>query len=189
MMKIQARDVAHYFLQRDANDSHSDGISHLKMQKLVYYAYGFHYAIFEHKLFDEGLEARQHGPVVMSLLEIYQGCGRNPITFKKENVHTTIFSTEQKLFLDSIYQEYSQYSAWKLSAMTHEETPWLNGLARGMIADEDVLEYFSQLVESNENAALLEACPDIFERIAEVEHDDFEGIPFEKVVQDLGLTI
>lgn len=106
MMTIQARDVANYFLQRDADDSHSDGISHLKMQKLVYYAYGFYYAIFQHKLFEEGLEARQHDPV-----------------------------------------------------------------------------------EHNENAALLEACPDIYERMAEVESADFVGIPFEKVVEDLGIVI
>lgn len=56
-------DVAAYFLWLD-NEREGDGISNMKLQKPAYYAQGFHLALFDTALFDERVEAWDHGPVV-----------------------------------------------------------------------------------------------------------------------------
>lgn len=73
--------------------------------------------------------------------------------------------------------------------MNHEEAPCLKGQALSAIADEGMLEFFRAHIDHDEYSALLEACPDMLERMADIERDDFEGIPFDKVMQDLGIAI
>lgn len=187
--KPSAQDVANYFLYLDASDDNADGISHLKMQKLVYYAYGFYYALFGERLFAEQLRAWQHGPVSYSLAQIYRACGRNAIAFSEDMRDATALSPEQEDFLQQLYREYSQYSAWKLSEMTHQEKPWRNGIASGFINDADVLEHFEKVIALNETEALLEACPDIRARIAEAEQPDFVGVAHEDLMQELGIAL
>jgi uncharacterized phage-associated protein len=63
---MKAQDVAEYFLTL-VDDEAGDSLSNLKLQKLVYYAQGFHLALTEKPLFDEAIEAWEHGPVVPGL--------------------------------------------------------------------------------------------------------------------------
>ena len=54
-------DVADYLLW--LADQDRIGVDHLKLQKLVYYAQGFHLGNEREPLFNEGLHAWQYGPV------------------------------------------------------------------------------------------------------------------------------
>ena len=63
---ISCQDVANYFLSLCDEDA-GDLISNLKLQKLVYYAQGFHLAISGEPLFDEKIMAWEHGPVIPQL--------------------------------------------------------------------------------------------------------------------------
>ena len=56
--------VADFFL---ANRDDEDGLTHLKLQKLCYYAQVFHLALIGRRLFDEQLLAWDHGPVTRSI--------------------------------------------------------------------------------------------------------------------------
>ena len=67
---LNCDDVAKYFLSL-SDDSSGDYISNLKLQKLLYYAQGFHLAIFNKPLFNEPIEAWAHGPVVGSSYRKY----------------------------------------------------------------------------------------------------------------------
>jgi uncharacterized phage-associated protein len=49
---LQARDVARYFLAKSEPEA-GDTISNLKLQKLCYYAQGFHLAVFGEALFGD----------------------------------------------------------------------------------------------------------------------------------------
>lgn len=196
MNTVTAQDVANYFLYVDAQDETADGISHLKMQKLVYYAYGFYYAIFAEKLFDEHITAWKHGPVCESLYHTYNGYGKSFIPFNAATFDETIFSEEQRDFLDEIYREYSQHSAWKLSEMTHDEMPWINGRNRikagnhkGQMLDSDILEHFEAIVSLNETESVLRDHPDIFERIAKTKEAGYQGIPLDEAIARLGVSI
>ncbi|MDR0942290.1 MAG: DUF4065 domain-containing protein [Holosporales bacterium] len=134
MSSLGVFDVANYFLaltksnEFDVRDG-EEGISNLKLQKLCYYAQGFWLALKGECLFNEDIEAWQHGPAIFKLYEKYKEYKSNPIPASSDFDIDSI-PKEIASFLNEIYQEYGQYSAWKLRAMTHRESPWLNAMER-----------------------------------------------------------
>lgn len=115
-------DVANYFLLLDDNND-GEGISNLKLQKLCYYAQGFHLAIFNTPLFNEEIEAWAHGPVVPELYHRFKVFGSGSITPENYPVYLT---HQQSQLIDEVYTVFGQYSAWKLRNMTHDEPTWAN---------------------------------------------------------------
>lgn len=116
----RAIDVAGYLLSLQDEDA-GDTISNLKLQKLLYYAQGFWLAERGVPLFDEPIEAWQHGPVVPAVYRIYCDHGRDALPPVADPEGIDRATAE---FLNEIYSVYGQFSAWKLSKMTHEEPPW-----------------------------------------------------------------
>lgn len=117
-------DAAKFFLAQ-ANEDAGDLVSNLKLQKLVYYAQGFHLAVFDKPLFDEQIEAWTHGPVVPSVYHHYKQHGSGSIPFPTD-FDANVFSAQQTDLLNEVQQIYGQYSAWRLRELTHEEAPWKN---------------------------------------------------------------
>ena len=122
-----AKKVAEYFLWKARE--HGDWLTNLKLQKLLYYAQGWHLAIFKGPLFPEKIEAWVHGPAIPSVYGRFKRFGWNPITdqvTKPEFEHSNL--------VDEVFEKYARFSAWELEQMTHEESPWRN--ARGGLAPE-----------------------------------------------------
>src|ERR1700691_5661883 len=63
-----ALDIAKWFINVTDRES-GDDITHLKVQKLVYYAQGWALAYFDKPFFDEAMEAWVHGPVTPTVWE------------------------------------------------------------------------------------------------------------------------
>ena len=121
-----ALEVASWYLNYNDEKMYSDGadyISNLKLQKLLYYAQGTFLAITDSPLFEDAIEAWMHGPVVPSVYHAYKNNGDHGIE-PPDNFDPSIFSNEETELLTEVYDEFGQYSAWKLRNMTHEETPW-----------------------------------------------------------------
>lgn len=134
-------DVANYFLAQIDEDA-GDLVSNLKLQKLVYYAQGFHLAILDKPVFDEPIEAWAHGPVVPVLYHSYKAGGSNPIP-RPEDIDFSIYSNDTREVLDEVHKVYGQFSAWKLRNMTHEEPPWIEASeTRSVISQESLKKYF-----------------------------------------------
>jgi uncharacterized phage-associated protein len=121
-MAIQAKHVAEYFLKISKFED-GDIISNLKIQKLVYYAQGFHLAMYGEPLFQEKIYAWVHGPVVGELYDEYKIHGGGAIPIPDE-FDAEVFNSNQKNLLDEVFEVYGQFSAWKLREMTHSELPW-----------------------------------------------------------------
>lgn len=121
---LTCHNVADYFLAQQDEDS-GDTISNLKLQKLVYYAQGFHLAIFDAPLFQEKIEAWTHGPVVPDLYHNFKKYGSGSIP-PCNNLDLSIFDDPTKSLLDEVYNIFNQFSGWALRNMTHEEAPWKN---------------------------------------------------------------
>lgn len=141
------RDVAKCFLfLDDANDG--EGITNLKLQKLVYYAQGFFGAIFETPLFNDNIEAWTHGPVTPELYHAYKAFGAERITYDGDFNNDSLTAEEYGL-IDEIYSVFGQFSAWKLRDMTHGEAPWLDHAQQAdVIPFPEIKEYFkNELVE------------------------------------------
>src|SRR6185312_5197943 len=116
-------DISKYILS--LNDvEFGDLISNLKLQKLVYYAQGFHLAMNNKELFEEDIIAWEHGPAVESLYHYYKGYGSNAIPVPEEFDDNVLLENEKTL-LKEVYEVFGQFSAWKLRNMTHSERPWI----------------------------------------------------------------
>jgi uncharacterized phage-associated protein len=138
--------VADYFLSL-VNSEIGDNITNLKLQKLVYYAQGFHLAMYGEPLFAEEIEAWEHGPVVPALYKKYQkfGSGEIPMPI---GIDFSIYSKEQMDLFHEVYNVYGQYSAWRLRDLTHEEPPWRSTKRTGVITLGKMKKYFdTQLVD------------------------------------------
>lgn len=136
-----ALEIAKWFLLKNnaeateheaSNDDYEvyEGITHLKLQKLLYYAQGICLAICNRKLFDDEIEAWQHGPVVRNVYEVFCSFGRNPISISMTKQDEDIINNleqnrEIKEVLDLTYDNFAIYTAWQLRQMTHVDgSPW-----------------------------------------------------------------
>ncbi len=142
-------DVAKYFLC-SVDEEAGDLISNLKLQKLVYYAQGFHLALYGTPLFSERIEAWAHGPVVPELYHAYKCYGSGAIP-QPDNIDYSIYDQKTRELLDEVYSVFGQFSAWKLRNMTHDEPPWKNvSDTAGEITHKSMQQYFkTQLNEEN----------------------------------------
>lgn len=142
-----ASNVAKYFLTLSQPDE-GDYISNLKLQKLVYYAQGFHVALFNKPLFDEPIHAWEHGPVVKSLYHEYKEYGSNAIPIPVGFDCAAHFSNDELELLNEVWNVYGQFSAWKLRNMTHEEPPWKEAVEGAEISRDSLRSYFKTLVHA-----------------------------------------
>jgi len=122
--------VASYILNivdRDAGEA----VTHLKLQKLVYYAQAWFLANFDRPLFKEDMQAWTHGPVARTVYDRFRGNQWASL----DAVGRSALPKEVHDFVSAVYEEYGQFGAKKLEKMTHEEDPWL--ITRGNLAPEE----------------------------------------------------
>lgn len=142
----KALDIAKYFITL-ASPEAEDLITNLKLQKLLYYAQGFHLALFGKPLFAEKIEAWQSGPVVPEIYRIYQEYGTNPLP-QPDNFNIEQCDRETQELLDEVYQVYGQYTAPTLRRFTEQETPWQQTPLNQEISHDLMKAYFeTQLVK------------------------------------------
>jgi Uncharacterized phage-associated protein len=133
-------DVADYFLAKTDLEL-GDIMTNLKIQKLVYYAQGFSMAILGKPLFDESIEAWEHGPVCPVLYHKYKGNKAMPIDPGKDLKEASKpFTSRQCKLLDDVYKTYGCYAAWTLREITHQDTAWHNAYPNGVITLEAMQE-------------------------------------------------
>lgn len=116
---------------------YSGEITHMKLQKLLYYCYAWQ-LVAGQKKFDASFEAWHHGPVEPDIYNKYKGFGRSPITSEAN-------SEDSQPFFDFILDSYAVFSAIELSKTTHHESPWKKYQENEeVIPDEELLSYYSQ---------------------------------------------
>jgi uncharacterized phage-associated protein len=97
-------------------------LTNLKLQKLLYYAQGYHLAAKGEPMFDSALRAWEHGPVVPEIWHLHRGnVGWNSI----EPVPTlpTVAAAYDGT-VASVLDDFLGCSAEQLRDMTHDEPPW-----------------------------------------------------------------
>jgi len=154
MAKYSAIDIADYLLSLENDVEAGEVLSHLKLQKLLYYAQGFHLALYDEPLFDEKIEAWTHGPVCYDVYQKYKKyrSGRIP---PQGSINLEKYDNRVKELLNEIHSVFGQFSAWKLRNMTHGERPWRQAWERNQagyeeITHEELKEYFkTQLVHDD----------------------------------------
>ncbi len=144
---LDALDVARYFLAI-VDEEAGDNMTHLKLQKLLYYAQGFHLALHGGEpLFEEPIEAWDHGPVVPQIYQLFKHYANNPIEHP-ESFDPQDYAPEVRELLDAVYRVYGQFTAWKLRDLTHREAPWRDTPRNSEIPRQSLCEFFQTLVEA-----------------------------------------
>ena len=122
MQKLSTVDIINYFLSLTDMDS-GEGISNLKLQKIMYYAQALHLALFDQELFEDKIEAWKYGPVISDMYHEFKIYKDNPLP--SNALDQSLYSTEIREYLNEIYNTYSQCSGWKLRDLTHIiNSPW-----------------------------------------------------------------
>jgi len=119
---IEPQKIANYFtctIDRDAGDS----ITHLKLQKLLYYAQAWSMVIFNKSLFEEDFQAWAHGPVLPSIWEGYKEYGYDaiPICSCDHDLPKEIAE-----LMEDVKRTYGEKSGKSLERLTHSEWPWID---------------------------------------------------------------
>lgn len=136
--KPTALDVSKAFLLLSQPEI-GDGITNLKIQKLLYYAQGLHLALYGKPFFNDAILAWKHGPVVESVYKNYKKYGAQIIDRPETK---SVLNDKQSEFVREIWKIFGQFSAWKLRDMTHSEMPWKETLQSSEISHEKMLSYF-----------------------------------------------
>lgn len=127
--KCKAKDLAKWFINRVDRDA-GDDITHLKLQKLLYYAQAWHLANYDKPLFDEDMQAWAHGPVVPSVWHSYKDRGWHQL----DPEMPPVLASGIKDYLEIVFDRYGGFTAKKLEEITHAEAPWKE--ARGQLPPE-----------------------------------------------------
>lgn len=158
-----ARDVANYILE--SADIRGVEITNLALQKLLYFAHGWFFAVYEQPLIRNKFEAWQYGPVQRALYDQFKAFRNNPIkgtraAFLDPETGQKVVRTPQILrehadLIDAVLRKYEDYSASELVDESHaEDGPWEfvwkqaeDAIYPGMkIPDELILSHFKHLV-------------------------------------------
>ena len=145
--KLTCQDIADYFLilvDREAGDS----ITQLKLQKLVYFAQGISLALLDKPLFENAIEAWEHGPVVRELRKKFGEFGPSPLPPPGE-IEFDVYNSQQKELIYRVYSTYGEHSASYLRNLTHEHSIWqeaYNHQGNTVISQEKIRHFFKGIV-------------------------------------------
>jgi len=131
-------------------------ITNLKLQKLLYYAQGWHLALYGQPLFDDPIQAWPHGPVVPRIYGEYKHWRWNPIA---DEVASPKLSDHVSEHLKEVMDVYGALTAYHLEQLTHKEEPWTIARAgipydepsNEVITQASMTEYFRKVAAANAN--------------------------------------
>jgi uncharacterized phage-associated protein len=150
---LDVRLVADYFIQQDALREEPD-VTPMKLQKLLYFAQANYLASTGERLFNENVEAYEHGPVVHREWQRHPGrqiiAAESQANFASDDV----VPTDVESFLDQVWLRYKDCSATTLRNITHRQDPWRKNYSEGsyrpIIPDAEMAEYFRHRVPVSE---------------------------------------
>lgn len=135
---LSVYDVADFFVQ--ALDGKSMNVT--KLNKLLYFAQGYHLAQTGDPIFGEEIVAWQHGPVVRSIYDEYKYYKGHTIPAKNRDL-MSVFKSEEYDFLLDVAREYGDYSATELVNLTHGRgEPWDKTDEGNIISSEEIKNHF-----------------------------------------------
>lgn len=130
----------------------SKDITHLMLQKALYYIQGFYYAFYQQFVFSDDCEAWVHGPVYRKIYNKYRAYGYAAIE-SQEPFDESKLTDAEKSIADSVIEHICCYSGGILESFTHSEMPWLRTrrdlphayASDRVISKELISEYFNEV--------------------------------------------
>lgn len=129
-MTYKAINVADWFINQFDKES-GDVITHLKVQKLLYFSEAWCQVLLNKELFSENIEAWAHGPVVREVFDQFRSAGWTPLNVTGDVIE---FDNDVNDVLLQVLEAYGDVSAKHLEHLTHQDRPWKD--ARGSLSPE-----------------------------------------------------
>lgn len=147
--RYNASQVADYFIwlssQKEVEEGGVvEGVTPLKLQKLLYFAQAASLALYNKKLFTEEIQAWKYGPVVPNLYHQYKDHLNHPITKARGN-YSEIDDEETQELIQGVWELFDKYSSGELVEITHQHEPWKSVFKEGenkVIPVEIIKEYY-----------------------------------------------
>lgn len=132
-------DVAQYILGRKGP------MTAMKLQKLVYYTQAWSLAWHNGLLFNEPIEAREHGPVVRTLWNDHRG---QWLVKHLTQGDPDQLAEDATNIVDAVLGRYGGLDPEVLSELTHAEEPWRKAYEHGsstVIDPNDLMMYYQKI--------------------------------------------
>lgn len=142
--------------------NYSDGVSNLKLQKLLYFIQAYFLITKGEPCFYDDIEAWDFGPVIPKAYCEYKqfGCGDIPsiksfIQIDENNIwdskrilyDDSVIEKDDKKRINAVVDLFADYSATNLVELTHKQAPWTNAYVPHMnnvITLSSIKEYFCE---------------------------------------------
>lgn len=182
--------VAEQILAR-FKESGGDGVTPLKLQKLLYYVLGWTLAIEKRLLFKDPVEAQPFGPAFPNVWAKYRN---------EEAINNAINSSvqiESNPLIDAVFSVYGSQNPNILVARTHREQPWIDNYNEddpdifAIIPTEDIEKYFTEQLASSDvrmHGAFLNAYSDRKYEVVSVRVPAISSEELEIVRGEVGLA-
>jgi uncharacterized phage-associated protein len=129
----------------------------MKLQKLVYFAQGYHLAKYNKPLLKENFQAWTYGPVIPVIYNDFKLYGSRPITNTAEYLPSNndrgpyILDAEAGDAINYTWYVLKNFSAFALSNWTHQpDGPWAKVFVPNVrstsISNDDIQQYFEKLL-------------------------------------------
>ncbi|MGX1096764.1 Panacea domain-containing protein [Amorphus sp. MBR-141] len=122
-------DIARWFINRVDREA-GEAMTHLKVQKLLYFSQAYYLANFSKPLFEEDFEAWAHGPVITSVFHEYSSNRWEALPAGP----APAIAEEIQDYLEAVYRNFGKFSAKQLERISHNHAPWIK--ARGGLPEE-----------------------------------------------------
>lgn len=143
---MKAIDAANYlvYLMSDI----CDDLTNMKINKLLYYAQGHYLQKYGVPMFEDRIEAWEHGPVVPEVYNTYKSGGNDPVQAGNAEKPPHIDEKAAEVLFE-VARKYGRYTAAALRNMSHAiHSPWdqvyREGVAHIEIPVPLLQTYFSQ---------------------------------------------
>jgi uncharacterized phage-associated protein len=138
-----ALDIASYII----TSGKVTDLTHLKLQKLLYYTYGVYWKERKQRLFKDSFYAWELGPVVRTVYNEYRNCGSDTIT-EPANANARALGDESAV-INTVLDVFGNKTAAELVTLTHLTDPWISAFKDPMndeIYPDAIHEYFEKAI-------------------------------------------
>jgi uncharacterized phage-associated protein len=154
-MTYPASLIAYVFVKKGIDEGKF--VTQMKLQKLVYFAQGYHLAKYHKSLIRENFQAWLYGPVIPEIYKDFKLYGSQLITdtafYKPSDPEKApyLLDAEAADTINYTWDVLKDFSAMSLSNWTHQpNTPWANVYVPDRrstpISNDDIKQYFNKLL-------------------------------------------
>lgn len=110
---------------------HYGPMSHLKLQKLLFYCDAYHLAYFDAELVEDKFEAWVHGPVSRRVYDsfkdksvLFADLSFSDLNVEDPDAAFDLLTSSQRQFIVEVLDTLTKWTDYDLETATHNEDPW-----------------------------------------------------------------